>query len=133
MKASGLYPVLAIASGAQALGNLPTVAETYWAQTQRAVEAVGIPANLAAAGERAKEFVREDAAKVAGQAVQWVSENPGTAAKYGLMGVGLAAVAAPAAISSPALAAAGFGADGIVKGTLKPLTAFSSIDVAVTA
>ncbi|KAI2632242.1 hypothetical protein GGR54DRAFT_26111 [Hypoxylon sp. NC1633] len=48
----------------------------------------------------------------------WVKENPRTAALYGTAGVGVVIVVVPAVVSSPALAAAGFGADGIVKASI---------------
>ncbi|KAI2616325.1 hypothetical protein GGR54DRAFT_241830 [Hypoxylon sp. NC1633] len=50
---------------------------------------------------------------------EWASNNPITATAYGVAAIGAGvAIAAPAAIAGPALAVAGFGADGIVKASI---------------
>lgn len=48
------------------------------------------------------------------QVGDWIQANPGKTAMYAVAGV---ALAAPAVIAGPLLAAAGFGANGIAAGT----------------
>ncbi|KAI0133284.1 hypothetical protein F4776DRAFT_624885 [Hypoxylon sp. NC0597] len=55
------------------------------------------------------------AKQAAKQAPKWIAENPKSAAMYGLAGT---AIAIPVAITGPALAAAGFGANGIAAGSV---------------
>lgn len=87
-----------------------------------------IPAALAAATERSKEFASESVPHAAAQAFQACKANPGTAVAYGAAGVGLLLVAAPAIVAAPALGFMGFGANGIVLGVLPPFN-FPTIGV----
>ncbi|KAK1656456.1 hypothetical protein BDP81DRAFT_389231 [Colletotrichum phormii] len=51
------------------------------------------------------------------KAIDWMRENPGTTACYGLSASSLAVLAAPALVAAPALGLAGFGSQGIVAGS----------------
>ncbi|KXH50306.1 hypothetical protein CSAL01_09262 [Colletotrichum salicis] len=51
------------------------------------------------------------------KAIDWMRENPGTTASYGLSASSLAVLAAPALVAAPALGLAGFGSQGIVAGS----------------
>lgn len=53
-----------------------------------------------------------------GKATEWVVANPGKTAALGVAGAGAILIAAPMAAAAPLLGAAGFGANGIVAGTL---------------
>ncbi|OTA86310.1 hypothetical protein M434DRAFT_399952 [Hypoxylon sp. CO27-5] len=64
-------------------------------------------ATIAAAADVAKQAAK--------QAPKWIAENPKSAAMYGVAGV---ATIVPVAIAGPALAAAGFGANGIAAGSV---------------
>lgn len=76
---------------------------------------------LSSATDKVKYLATNTAPQAAGEAAQWVSENPKLAATYGVAGVagglGLVAVVAPGVVAAPALGVVGFGGEGIVGGT----------------
>ncbi|KAJ6531337.1 hypothetical protein B0H19DRAFT_476439 [Mycena capillaripes] len=82
------------------------------------VQSANVQGAIATTAEKAKALATNDIPQAAGQAAQWVAANPGTAAAYGVAGVGLGLVVVAAAVSGPMLANLGFTADGIVKGSL---------------
>ena len=90
--------------------------------TQQAVAMANIPAALAVAAEKTKEFATESVPQATVQAYQACKANPGTAVACGVAGVGLLVVAAPGIVAAPSLAAAGFGANGVVLGVFPVLT-----------
>ncbi|KAL0937820.1 uncharacterized protein CTRU02_207551 [Colletotrichum truncatum] len=85
--------------------------------TQHAVSNADIPAVLAAAGEKTKEFITESVPEATGQVYETCKANPGMMVACGTVGVGVLLVAAPAVVAAPGLAAAGFGAEGVVAGS----------------
>lgn len=85
--------------------------------TKHELSNANIPAALAVAAEKSKEFATGIPPATV-HAFQVCQANPGTAIACGVTSVGLLLVAAPAAVGAPALAAAGFGANGIVLGAL---------------
>jgi hypothetical protein len=83
-----------------------------------------ISAALATAAETCKECTMDSFFQAAFHAFQACQANPGTAIAVGVTGVGILFAAAPGAVAAPALAAAGFGTNGIVAGAFslsKPL------------
>lgn len=95
-----------------------------WAQSKDMADASHLSDRLASAGKNVMKLTSEHVTPAAGEAARWASENPGTAAMYGVAGLGLVAVAAPAAIASPALAVVGFGSQGPVAGMCPDLHFF---------
>ncbi|KAL2266879.1 hypothetical protein VTJ83DRAFT_4156 [Remersonia thermophila] len=75
---------------------------------------VEIPPDVREAADNAAKHAREKAA----EGVDWAKENPCAAALAAVAVGGLAAVAAPAIITAPLLAIAGFGPGGPVAGGL---------------
>lgn len=90
-----------------------------WHMATAVAKEANIPGALSMGADTVKHLTTDSAPQAAGQAVQWVSKNPGTTAAYGAAGLGLVAVAVPAVVASPALAAAGFGGNGIVGGRIR--------------
>ncbi|EPE06759.1 hypothetical protein F503_03186 [Ophiostoma piceae UAMH 11346] len=62
--------------------------------------------------------VAETLRTASADAAAFAMTNPGTSAVYAAAAVGAVVTIAPAIVASPALAAAGFAADGVVKGSV---------------
>ncbi|KAK4113359.1 hypothetical protein N656DRAFT_778128 [Canariomyces notabilis] len=79
--------------------------------------AAALSGSIASAGKHAANAGKY-AMEKAGEGVNWVAENPGSAACAAVTVGGLAVVAAPAIATTPMLAAVGFGPSGPIAGSI---------------
>ena len=93
---------------------------------QKAMSEANVSAAMAAAAKRTRDFAAESVPEATLLAYKACKTNPGTTVACGTAGVGLLMVAAPAILAAPSLAAAGFGAHGVVLGAF-PKFPFSQI------
>lgn len=77
---------------------------------------------LERAVEKSGQFLTETVPRHTAQGAKWAAANPGTAAAYSALGVGVAMVVLPGPFAATTLAALGFGSDGVVAGMSAPTT-----------